>query len=336
MAAVHPIFAAISRGDEEAVEQSVLADPAVLEEKGPEHMTPLMYAICHREPAIAHWLIEHRGQHDVNTRDGGRWTALNWACIRGPLSIVQALVASGANPLATVLRKRLTPLSWASAHGHSDIVNYLLRLPAVRSTLNNGDGGGRTALCHACSEGHASCMQLLLNAVADPAIPAGDHSPLNEALSQGHTAVAALLRHAIAEPDRARALHKARALLDAPRAIAKAEQDARGKGDAPAVQRQKAIAAAPVYLKGRVQRDETLHVLELGPQRGDERLGGTAAFVLGLEEGGVEYAGLPKEVYVELLGYLMPAWADNGPEAVVEAEDEGGQDDSESSDEDGG
>ena len=57
----------------------------------------------------------------------------------------------------------------------------------------------------------------------------------------------------------------------------------------------------------------------------------TVAFVLGLEEGGVEYAGLPRDVYVDLLGYMLPAWADKGPEAVAEDEDE---DDSESDDDD--
>ena len=74
MAAVHPIFAAISRGNEGAVKRYVLADPAVLEDKGPELMTPLVYAIRHREPTVARWLLEHRGQHDVNTPDRYRWT----------------------------------------------------------------------------------------------------------------------------------------------------------------------------------------------------------------------------------------------------------------------
>ena len=78
------------------------------------------------------------------------------------------------------------------------------------------------------------------------------------------------------------------------------------------MQRQHAIAAAPVYLKGRLQQDEALPAPELAPQRGDERMRATVAFVLGLEEGGVGYAGLPREVYVDLLGYLLPAWVDKG------------------------
>ena len=62
MAAVHPIFDDIDRGDLEAVKQHVLADPAVLEERWFHHKTPLMYAIKHRKIAIAHWLIEHRAR----------------------------------------------------------------------------------------------------------------------------------------------------------------------------------------------------------------------------------------------------------------------------------
>lgn len=72
MAAEHPIFIDILRGDLEAVKQRVLADPAVLEEKGSYQMTPLIYAITHKKPTIAHWLIDHRGQHDVNTQSGAR------------------------------------------------------------------------------------------------------------------------------------------------------------------------------------------------------------------------------------------------------------------------
>jgi hypothetical protein len=48
-------------------------------------------------------------------------------------------------------------------------------------------------------------------------------------------------------------------------------------------------------------------------QQEDEEVRATVAFVLGLEEGGVEYEGLPDTVFVELMGYMMPTWADKGP-----------------------
>lgn len=213
----------------------------------------------------------------------------------------------------------------ASENGHPDIVAYLLGLPAAKATINNINDyhPSDTALSYASCNGHASTVQFLLDAGADPTIPPGQQSPLNQATTHGHTAVTALLRHALAEPDRARFLHKARALLDAALVIPSAAQDAADEGEPPAAQRQKAIAAAPASLKGRVQRDEALPRVELTPpapqqqqQRdNEERVRATAAYVLGLEEGGVEYGGLPGEVFVELLGYMLPAWADKGPDA---------------------
>jgi hypothetical protein len=44
------------------------------------------------------------------------------------------------------------------------------------------------------------------------------------------------------------------------------------------------------------------------------RLRATAGFVLGLE-GGEGEQGLPDELFVELLGFMLAQWADKGPEA---------------------
>ena len=54
--------------------------------------------------------------------------------------------------------------------------------------------------------------------------------------------------------------------------------------------------------------------------------------MVGVEEGGVEYQGLPREVYVDLLGYLLPVWADKGPEAADESNDEDSSEREEDSD----
>lgn len=74
------------------------------------------------------------------------------------------------------------------------------------------------------------------------------------------------------------------------------------------MQQQKAIGAAPAYLKARVEQEEVLPRVEMATpgQHGQtkERMRATAAFVVGLEEDGVEYEGLPRELLEELLGYI--------------------------------
>ena len=199
----HPIFDNIYKGDLEGVKSRMLANPAVLDEKDGLQLTPLAYVIAHRKPTIVHWLIEHRGQHDVNTQTLGGMTALHSTCSWGRLSMVQALVASGADPVMMDWRL-MTPLMFASIDGHSNIVAYLLELPAVRPTVDTGDRYSRTALAHASSKGSTSCVQLLLDAGADPTIPAGNFSSLHMATSNNHTDIAALLRAAIAVPPRPR------------------------------------------------------------------------------------------------------------------------------------
>lgn len=123
--------------------------------------------------------------------DGG--TALQWACAKGPLSVVPAQVHAGAD-LSLICEHGQTPLMDASDGCHVDIVTYLLEVGA------------------------------------DPTIPAGEMSPLNIATRFGRRDIVALLGAAMAEPDRARALHKARALLEAGHTIDKGFKDAHEKG----------------------------------------------------------------------------------------------------------
>lgn len=80
----------IEHSDLEAVKRRLLADPAVLEERNCYQHTPLMYAISCQNSAIALWLIEHRGQHDLGICDRVGCTALHRACDNAPLSVVQS------------------------------------------------------------------------------------------------------------------------------------------------------------------------------------------------------------------------------------------------------
>lgn len=144
----HPIFSDIWSDHLEAVKLHVLADAAVLEEIGVYDMRPLLFAVFRRRSAIALWLFEHRGQHDVDLHDDVMMTALHWACYNDSILVVQTLVAAGANPTLPD-RVQYTPLMYASQKGHSDIVACLLQLPAVRTTIETINRPGLTALSSA-------------------------------------------------------------------------------------------------------------------------------------------------------------------------------------------
>lgn len=111
--AEHPVFGDIRRGDLEEVQRRVLSDPGVLEEElgglwGQK--SPLTYAIHERQTSIALWLIEHRGQHNLDTLDERRLSAIVVACLLKDLPVVKARVAAGADTANAVGPNRVTPL----------------------------------------------------------------------------------------------------------------------------------------------------------------------------------------------------------------------------------
>ena len=204
------IFDDITNNDLRAVQERVKADATVMETQTRKNgETLLMFAIFWKRVAIALWLILNRGQHNVDTKDrlfGA--TALHHASSRGQLQVVKALVAAEANPVVFTIDDE-TPLMRACIWGHTDIVAFLVRLPAVKASINLESADEDTALSCACWEGYPPIVRLLLDAGADPTIPAGypprrqviDNATIDEGPRHD---ICTLLLQAINEAKRAR------------------------------------------------------------------------------------------------------------------------------------
>ena len=210
---------------------------------------------------------------------------------------------------------------FAVCYGATDCVKLLLARGGDTLELDAQNRFLDTVLHWAAYWNHPEIVQLLLLAGADSTIRSnsGARTPLN--LARIHTchACIALLQAALAKPQRPRSLLKARALLDATHAIRTARINARDKEGLPlAGQRDKAMAAAPVYLKQRVGQSRELPRVDVveGEQESEEQLAACVKYALGLEGGGgvvlfegPELAvGMLPEVFVELCELLVPKW----------------------------
>jgi len=124
----------------------------------------------------------------------------------GRTALVKRLLGMGADVRAIGFEGR-TPLYYASAEGHADIVRLILDAgadPNLRmEVLIPGSGGfyqarGETALMAAARDGRTAAVRTLLDAGADPRLTdwIGDDA-LVMAVENGHAECAALLRQAL-------------------------------------------------------------------------------------------------------------------------------------------
>jgi uncharacterized protein len=111
-------------------------------------------------------------------------TALILASSHGHLPVVKLLLERGADPTVGEEEER-TPLSYASCRGHHEVVRFLLGHPVAKTTINNRDCYGSTALSTACSFGRGAAVRALLACGADPTIADQDgDTPMASAKQQ--------------------------------------------------------------------------------------------------------------------------------------------------------
>ena len=195
---------------------------------------------------------------DVGLGDRGR-SALHLACGGGDHSSVLALLLDAGASANAPTNGEFTPLMMAATFNSTRCVALLIDRGGAALDLNAKSILGCTALYAPAVVGHADIVQLLLQGGADPTIPdkRGD-TALNAARRKNHQCCVLHLEAALIEPQRSRLLFKARALLDAAHATNKARTIAQTKGHPAVVQEQAAMAAAPVYLKQRVEQAQEL------------------------------------------------------------------------------
>ncbi|MCL7034494.1 hypothetical protein MKW94_018521, partial [Papaver nudicaule] len=100
---------------------------------------------------------------DVDSKDRSGHTPLYHAIVKGHLDTVRYLVEKGANPDASN-DKTFTPLHYAAKSGDTKIITLLLsRGVHVDAAISTG-----TALQHAAGHGHPDAVKLLLDHGANP------------------------------------------------------------------------------------------------------------------------------------------------------------------------
>jgi ankyrin repeat protein len=162
------IWDAAKAGDLAEVERLVGQDRGLLDATdGLVGWTPLILASMEGHVGVVQWLL-HQGM----AVDGGicdKRTALWFACREGPTPVVRLLLERGTDPTIASLWDQ-TPLTVASSQGHLEVVRLLLGHPSARTTLNQRDDDGETALWYACYCGRGVVVRALLASGADPTI----------------------------------------------------------------------------------------------------------------------------------------------------------------------
>ena len=134
-------------GNVEAISLALEAgiDPNIIDENG---RTPLMLAAFNGHTEIAERLLEAGARLDL--RDSTNRTAFMFACTGSNLKLITILHRRGAGVNDIDSHESWTPLMFAAAEGHQDVVQYLLDNNA---DPNAADVDGETAAMFAQSRG---------------------------------------------------------------------------------------------------------------------------------------------------------------------------------------
>ena len=219
-AALAPLQVAAKNGHATAAKVllDARAEPSAADKLG---LTALHRA-CERGHTETARLLLEAGAFASQSRDNGT-TPLYLAAREGHAPTVALLLAHGADAEACMMPVRnaeagVAPLYAACGQGHAEVAAMLLQAGA---RVDRPNTLGATALHVACGNGHAAAAKVLLGAGAAPDLPGGRNGsrPLLAATEKGHTDCVELLVEAHADPTWRCAARAPATLLLAPRPI---------------------------------------------------------------------------------------------------------------------
>ena len=212
---------AVQRGDRDAVERMLRADPALLAAKDERGTSALLLAYYHGKAEIANTLLARRPDLDlyeaatvgdvarirelasrgaaVNAHAPDGFTALGLAAFFKRAEAVRALLDAGADPHPASRPAGFTPLHSAVADDAGVVTGDIVRmLLDAGAEPNAQSASGGTPLHTAAFVGDATVTKLLLAAGADPNMKDDRGlTPLDVARDRSNSEVAALLHDAI-------------------------------------------------------------------------------------------------------------------------------------------
>jgi ankyrin repeat protein len=188
--APHPLNVVAKFGSVQDVELVFQRDPAALNGRDDEGMTPLACAIVQEQMEVVRFLLDKGADPNIPDKNGD--TSLGLAASRNKTNgtpLCELLLAKGAvvNPTNNKTEFNIPPLSWAVSSDNTELVKILL----AHGADPNGRGGN--ILREASSRGDTEIVALLLDHGANLKALSDGMTPLHDAAEGGRDEVVKLL-----------------------------------------------------------------------------------------------------------------------------------------------